>query len=440
MPQLSIYVPVHNNEKDLAQCFQSLIDQDTPRAELLIIDDASTDGSLSIINGFLQALTVRFQVRVLRLKENVGLPEVISIAIAESRADIIMRLDADDWLFVGAISALYAKISASSEIGLVYGNYVEYFEGDGSSREVNLNSGLNARMADAFCHGAGMAFRKSILREAGGFEPQFLRDDGIQILLKLKNKSKAVHVDNFIFNYRQHPNQKTADKGLRNKERLNLLNHLSRYQDSCSSLQIGLSNYSNPDKNSKKMVWMMAERIAKSVTAEKKIIYTALPDLEIIALSRDFPSVEFRERRSKGSADIYAIALSALQCEPEQYEIVTIVTDDYPNDAVGYIDLSYHYMINNDYKMIQSGRLFSNLVYGLDEFGTVILQGGATKKRSRDPVFLRCGGISVITTDALVDASMRISKLIDEAGFFEVDEIAALQQPLPKWDRNGVCN
>jgi glycosyltransferase involved in cell wall biosynthesis len=439
-PQISIYVPVHNNAQDLVQCLQSLIDQNIDRAELLIIDDASEDSSLTVINEFLEVLTEKFQVRVLKLKENVGLPEVISLAIAESNADIIMRVDADDWLFPGAIGALYAKITESNETGLVYGNYVEYFEGDGSCREVKLSSGLNSRMADALCHGAGMVFRKSLLDQAGGFDSQFLRDDGIQILMKLKNNWKTIHIDEFIFSYRQHPNQKTADKQARNKERLNLLNHIADDRFTCSNLQIGFSNYSNRDENSKKMVWSMAERIFKSVTGRKKIIYTALPSVEIAALAIDFPSIEFRARSAEEPVGIYAAALAALQREQSQYEVVTIVTDDYPNDSVGYIDLGYHYMVNSEYKMIQSGRVFANLVYGVDDFGAIALQGGVFKKSGRDPVFLRCGGVSLISASALRDAFPSFSELISQAGFFEVDEIAALQRPLPTYESTGVSN
>lgn len=439
-PKISIYVPVHNNAQYIAQCLHSLIDQKIDRAELLIIDDASTDSSLTVISEFFEALKTKFQVRVLELRENVGLPMVISMAIAESNADIIMRVDADDWLFPGAITALYSKITESNETGLVYGNYVEYFEGDGSCRDVNLSSGLNSRMADAFCHGAGMVFRKSLLDQAGGFDSQFLRDDGIQILMKLKNNWKAIHIDDFIFSYRQHPNQKTADKQARNKERLNLLTHIASDRHACANLQIGFSNYSNGDENSKKMVWSMAERIFKSVTGRKKIIYTALPSVEIAALSRDFPSIEFRVRSVEESAGIYASGLAALQREPAQYEVVTIVTDDYPNDSVGYIDLGYHFMINSDYKMIQSGRVFANLVYSVNDSGAIALRGGGINKSCRDPVFIRCGGVSLIAASALRDASTSFSELISQAGFFEVDEIAALQRPLPTYEPNGVSN
>ena len=275
-----------------------------------------------------------------------------------------------------------------------------------------------------------MVFRKSRLLEAGGFDARFQKDDGIQILMKVKANSNAIHIDKFIFNYRQHPNQKTADKRVRNTERLNLLNHVENNHSKLKNLQIGFSNYSQTDENSKKFVWSMADRISKSATGEKKIIYTAMPSDAVAALSKSFPSVDFRERFLEESADIYATALTSLKREPVEYDMVTIVTDDYPNDRVGYLDLGYHYMINNNYKMIQSGRVFTNLVYSLNDFGGIALQGEIINKNNRNPVFLRCGGVSLISASALSDNSISVAELISQAGFFEVDEIAALQRPL----------
>lgn len=47
MPQISVIVPVYNVEKYLGQCVESVLAQSFPDFELLLVDDASTDGSLA---------------------------------------------------------------------------------------------------------------------------------------------------------------------------------------------------------------------------------------------------------------------------------------------------------------------------------------------------------------------------------------------------------
>ena len=63
------------------------------------------------------------------------------------------------------------------------------------------------------------------------------------------------------------------------------------------------------------------------------------------------------------SSDIYQRqANGAIEAEARGEDIVTLVTDDYPNDLVGYIDLSYFYLTLSGFDTVQSGRVFTNLL------------------------------------------------------------------------------
>ena len=50
MPRISIVVPVHNVEKYLCECLDSLVAQSLKDIEIICIDDGSTDSSLSILD------------------------------------------------------------------------------------------------------------------------------------------------------------------------------------------------------------------------------------------------------------------------------------------------------------------------------------------------------------------------------------------------------
>ena len=51
-PSISVIIPCWNAEKWIARAIQSVLDQDYPNKEIIVIDDGSTDGSLEIIKSF----------------------------------------------------------------------------------------------------------------------------------------------------------------------------------------------------------------------------------------------------------------------------------------------------------------------------------------------------------------------------------------------------
>ena len=90
IPLVSIIIPVYNTEKYLAETIQSALNQSYPDKEIIIIDDGSTDKSLSIANSFKNE-----HVRVF-YQSNKGASSARNKGIAESKGDYIQFLDSDD--------------------------------------------------------------------------------------------------------------------------------------------------------------------------------------------------------------------------------------------------------------------------------------------------------------------------------------------------------
>ena len=95
-PRLSIIVPCHNSEQYIEQCIDSILDQEFADFELIIVDDCSTDNSLSII--MRKALDDQ---RIVVIKNDkasgsAGLPRNQALKIA--KGDLIGFVDSDDWV------------------------------------------------------------------------------------------------------------------------------------------------------------------------------------------------------------------------------------------------------------------------------------------------------------------------------------------------------
>lgn len=93
---ISIGIPIYNAESFLANAITSVINQTYPYWELILIDDGSTDNSLSIAKEF-ENLDKR--IRVISDGANKKLPFRLNQLILESRYEYIARMDADDIMF-----------------------------------------------------------------------------------------------------------------------------------------------------------------------------------------------------------------------------------------------------------------------------------------------------------------------------------------------------
>ena len=94
MVRISIIVPVYNGEKHLSECIQSILDQSFTDIEVIVINDGSTDGSLSLIKRYAQNDS---RIVVINQK-NKGVSAARNAGLSKARGDYIMFVDADDYI------------------------------------------------------------------------------------------------------------------------------------------------------------------------------------------------------------------------------------------------------------------------------------------------------------------------------------------------------
>jgi O-antigen/teichoic acid export membrane protein len=95
-PLVSIVINNFNYARFLAQCIESGLAQTYPRTEIVVVDDASSDGSQEVIRAFGD------RVRAVLQEKNAGQAAALNTGFAASRGDIVIFLDADDYLYAEA--------------------------------------------------------------------------------------------------------------------------------------------------------------------------------------------------------------------------------------------------------------------------------------------------------------------------------------------------
>jgi len=114
-PVISVVMSVYNSGKYLAEAIDSILSQTFTDFEFIIINDGSTDGSLSIIKGYRE----NDDRIVLISRKNKGLPFSLNEGIAASRGKYIARMDSDDIALPQRLQKQYDFMEKYNEVGVL---------------------------------------------------------------------------------------------------------------------------------------------------------------------------------------------------------------------------------------------------------------------------------------------------------------------------------
>jgi len=113
-PLVSIVTPALNSGEFLEETIQSVLSQDYPHIEYLVMDGGSTDGSLAILERY------RDRLRYISQPDQ-GTADAINCGFRQCRGEILAWISADDCYLPGAVSAAVARLTAEPAAAVVYG-------------------------------------------------------------------------------------------------------------------------------------------------------------------------------------------------------------------------------------------------------------------------------------------------------------------------------
>ena len=131
MPSVSIVMPFFNVEEYIEECLTSVLAQDFGDYEIILVDDASQDGSRAVAERF---VAVDSRIRIVTHPKNGGLGAARNTGIRHARGDYILFVDSDD--LMSGPESLSALMQSALKTGckVVVGS-CDSLSADGSVRE-----------------------------------------------------------------------------------------------------------------------------------------------------------------------------------------------------------------------------------------------------------------------------------------------------------------
>ena len=176
---VSVIVPAYNEAANIAATVTSLVGNDYPRIEVIVVDDGSTDGTADIVR------RLRLPNVYVITQPNAGKPAALNNGIAHARSDILVLVDGDTVFEQDTVGRLIQPL-ADPGVGAVSGNTKvanrHGLLGRWQHLEYVIGFNLDRRMFEvAECittvPGAIGAFRRAAVIDVGGVSEQTLAED-----------------------------------------------------------------------------------------------------------------------------------------------------------------------------------------------------------------------------------------------------------------------
>jgi glycosyltransferase involved in cell wall biosynthesis len=157
MPKITVLMPVYNAEKYLREAIESILKQTFTDFEFLIVDDGSTDNSLTIARTYQDQ-----RIKILQNEKNLGLIATLNKGLQIAQGEYIARMDADDISLPRRLELQSRFMDAHPNVG-VCGTWTKTF---GESEYVNKYSSDSDTIKATFLFRTDLAHPTAMLRAA----------------------------------------------------------------------------------------------------------------------------------------------------------------------------------------------------------------------------------------------------------------------------------
>lgn len=196
-PLVTVLMPVYNAEKYLREAIDSILNQTFTEYEFLIIDDGSSDSSISIIESYSDP-----RIRFVRNEKNMGISATLNKGIEMASAELIARMDADDISYPQRLQKQYDYFQTNADCVLLSAWAKVITERNNHVRTEKYRSRLHYYNLTFECwmyHPTVMYTRTAVM-DVGMYSIPYAED--FELFWQLSRKYKIACLEEVLIDYR----------------------------------------------------------------------------------------------------------------------------------------------------------------------------------------------------------------------------------------------
>ena len=204
-------MPVHNALPFLNESIRSILEQTLTDFEFVILDDASTDGSLELLREWSRRDR---RIHVYETETRLGLSGSSNAVVMKARAPIVARMDADDIAHPERLRRQWNIIDGRPDVAVV-GTLCNGI--DASGREVRPRDRWRLVRRSGyvpFPHGSAM-FRREVFDQAGGYDEAADGGEDQDLFSRMAARGRVLTLPDVLYSYRYHSSNATLFNGTR---------------------------------------------------------------------------------------------------------------------------------------------------------------------------------------------------------------------------------
>uniref|UniRef100_A0A7V0Z6Q1 Glycosyltransferase n=1 Tax=candidate division WOR-3 bacterium TaxID=2052148 RepID=A0A7V0Z6Q1_UNCW3 len=205
-PKISIVTPSYNQAEFLERTILSVLNQNYPNLEYIIIDGGSTDNTLDIIHHYAKKLAF-FQ-----SKPDDGQADAIKQGFARATGDILLWVNSDDLLLPDALTDIARYFIRHPNVDLVIGRSIII---DSDARVLRKIWPVKPSFESLYYWGCGFnqvasAWRRTLYDDVGGIDPSLHFCMDYDLYLRFLHKCKVGIIPRYLAAYRIHSASKSS--------------------------------------------------------------------------------------------------------------------------------------------------------------------------------------------------------------------------------------
>jgi len=188
MQLVSIVTPSYNQGPYLEQTIQSVLGQDYPHIEYIVVDGGSTDSSVDVIERYADRLAYWIS------EKDSGQAEAINKGFARANGEIVAWLNSDDYYMLNTISVAVRCFEQNPDVVMVYGDMLAV---DGEGQTINVLKYKQLSLEDLLSFQIigqpSVFFRRSALEKAGLLDTSFHFMLDHHLWIRLAQQGRILH-------------------------------------------------------------------------------------------------------------------------------------------------------------------------------------------------------------------------------------------------------